>query len=301
MSLLPDDVSRLLRSGRGVVSVAEAESRGITRDRLARLARSGVLVRLAKGVYANAAEFAAADAWTAFAQRSRAFTLACGPAAAAGDWSAAAVHGLPGIGVPPVKPLALIVVGSRAPSDNLAGRVRVADVPAGHRGYANGCRVTTLSRTVIDVAWTASRAEALVVADAALSSGTTAAELRSVVEFHTGRPGVRNAAWVAEHADGFAESPLETLGRLAFLEHSLPVPVSNAWVEAGGRRYRLDHLLPDRWLAFEGDGSLKYDNRLDAGRVVAEQREREWRLQIGRASCREECLAVCRSRWSPYH
>ena len=23
--------------------------------------------------------------------------------------------------------------------------------------------------------------------------------------------------------------------------------------------------------------------------------------KIGRASCREECLAVCRSRWSPYH
>ena len=23
--------------------------------------------------------------------------------------------------------------------------------------------------------------------------------------------------------------------------------------------------------------------------------------KIGRASCREECLSVCRSRWSPYH
>ena len=23
--------------------------------------------------------------------------------------------------------------------------------------------------------------------------------------------------------------------------------------------------------------------------------------QIGRASCREECLRLCRSRWSPYH
>src|SRR3546814_8620598 len=25
------------------------------------------------------------------------------------------------------------------------------------------------------------------------------------------------------------------------------------------------------------------------------------RPQIGRASCREECVSTCRSRWSPYH
>ena len=24
-------------------------------------------------------------------------------------------------------------------------------------------------------------------------------------------------------------------------------------------------------------------------------------LEIGRASCREKCQSVCRSRWSPYH
>ena len=36
--------------------------------------------------------------------------------------------------------------------------------------------------------------------------------------------------------------------------------------------------------------------------------EKEWwqgiqflTREIGRASCREECLSVCRSRWSPYH
>src|SRR3546814_13466589 len=26
-----------------------------------------------------------------------------------------------------------------------------------------------------------------------------------------------------------------------------------------------------------------------------------FRLKIGRASCREECVSTCRSRWSPYH
>ncbi|WP_053202789.1 hypothetical protein [Jiangella muralis] len=68
------------------------------------------------------------------------------------------------------------------------------------------------------------------------------------------------------------------------------MPVSNVWIDTGGSRYRVDHLLPDRWLVFEGDGSLKYDDRLDAGRVVAEQREREWRL-------RESGLEVVRYGW----
>ena len=40
-----------------------------------------------------------------------------------------------------------------------------------------------------------------------------------------------------------------------------------------------------KWLKKEGD-------KVAAGEVIAE---------IGRASCREECLSVCRSRWSPYH
>jgi hypothetical protein len=52
--------------------------------------------------------------------------------------------------------------------------------------------------------------------------------------------GSRGARWVIDRADGLAESPLETLGRLAFLERGLPAPVSNAWVEAGGRLDPLD-------------------------------------------------------------
>ncbi|RIQ32154.1 type IV toxin-antitoxin system AbiEi family antitoxin domain-containing protein [Jiangella rhizosphaerae] len=290
MRTLPDDVSRLLRAGHGVFSVAEAESRGISRSRLVRLTRSGLLVRLAKGVYAAAADDMGAVEWAAFAQRSRAFTLACGPPAAAAGWSAVAVLGLPAVGAPPSQPLAVVPAGARAPSDNVAGRLRPVAFPPHHRAYANGCRVTSLPRTVVDIARTSPHAEALVVADAALSAGVTAADLRAVVEFQTRWRGIRSAALVVAQADGFAESPLETLGRLTFLEHGLPVPVSNAWVEAGGRRYRLDHLLPDRWLAFEGDGSFKYDGRLDAGRVIADQREREWRL-------RDAGLDVVRYGW----
>lgn len=290
MRTTPDDITRLARAGHGVFSVAEARLRGITKDRLRRLARRGLLVRLAHGVYADASEYEAADRWSAFALRSRAFTLACGPAAAAGGWSAVAVLGLPAIGAPPERPLALVPAGSGADSNNGAGRVRAVSFATEHRAYANGCRVTSPARTVVDVARTTPRADALAVADAALSSGTTAAQLRAVLAFEAGWRGIGAAAWVTAHADGRAESALETLGRLTFIEHGLPLPVSNAWIGTPWGRYRVDHFLPDRWLVFEGDGSLKYDNRLDAGRVVADQREREWRL-------RELGLEVTRYGW----
>lgn len=287
---LPPDVRGLLHVGHGVFSVGEAASRGITRARLARLARAELLVRLASGVYASAESCGEADEWSAFALRSRAFILSCGPDAVAGGWSAAAILGLPAISDPPELPLALVPAGVSAASNHRFGRVRAVSLPRRHRAVVDGCPVTPMPRTVVDIARTASRADALVIADAALSTPMTDEHLRAVLEFESGWPGAARASWIVDHADAYAESALETLGRLTCIEHDLPVPISNASVEAGPMRYRLDHLLDDRWLALEGDGALKYDNRLDAGRVVAQQHEREWHL-------REVGLDVARYSW----
>ncbi|SDU74216.1 type IV toxin-antitoxin system AbiEi family antitoxin domain-containing protein [Jiangella alkaliphila] len=290
MRSLPDDITRLLRAGRGVFSVAEARLRGITRPRLTRLAQAGLLVRLARGVYACASTYRDADEWAAFGLRSRAFTLACGTRAFAAGWSAAALYGLPPINAPPARPVVCLADGAGSAVNSRYGTVRVAALPPNQCRYQDRCRLTSLPRTVVDVARVAPRADAIVVADAALSSGVTVADLRGVLGVQSGWRGSREAAWVIEHADAYAESALESLGRLAFIAHDLPVPMSNAWIDTGERRYRVDHLLPDRWLVFEADGSLKYDNRLDAGRVVADQREREWRL-------RELGLEVVRYGW----
>lgn len=287
---LPADVQRLLRSGHGVFHVREAERLRISRGRVARLAQAGALTRLADGAYVDAWEYAKAGEWTAFALRSRAFTLACGPQAVAAAWSAGVLLDVPTISSPPSLPLAFVPHGVRAGSNNMYGCVRAVALPRSHCAFASGCWLTPLPRTVVDIARTSSRADALVVADAALSTRMSAVALRRVLDFEAGWRGVRDATWVVEHADPYAESPLETLGRLTFIEYGLPLPISNAWVEVGRDRYRVDHLLPDRWLAFEGDGSLKYDGRGDAGRVVAEQREREWRL-------RESGVEVVRYGW----
>ncbi|NED99934.1 type IV toxin-antitoxin system AbiEi family antitoxin domain-containing protein [Phytoactinopolyspora halotolerans] len=290
LTRLPAQIEDALAADGGLLTVARMREVGITRPRLGRLVRAELLVRLAKGVYASREQYETAPPWPAFALRSRAFTQACGPSACAAGWSAVAIRGLPAIGPPPDKPLVAVerAVGS---ANTAFGEIRAVTLPAEDRTLVDGCATTTDARLAVDLARTSSVDAALVVADAVLASGTTVEQLSRVLDTQNGWSGTRNARWVIEHADAYAESALETLGRLAFLEHDLPVPISNAWVDLGADRFRPDHLLDDRWLVFEGDGDLKYNDRLDAARVIGDQREREWRL-------REYGLEIVRYGWS---
>ncbi len=95
-------------------------------------------------------------------------------------------------------------------------------------------------------------------------------------------PGIDTARWVAEHADPRSESPLESLGRMAFLSAGRIPPLSNIWITVGGKWFRVDHLLPETGVVIEADGAIKYNNRPDAGQQVMVDRERERLLrQLG--------------------
>lgn len=272
--------------GGGVVSTSEAVRLGVSDDRLHRLRRADLLVRLARGVYADANAFDAADAWQRFALRSRAFTLSCGSDAVAAGWSAAAVHGLPGITAPPELPIVATSAGHAA--NSAFGVVRRIRLPPNQVPLYDGCRVTRLPRTLVDIARTSPRPDALVAVDAGLRR-TGVHALRAALDDQTGWPGIGSARWVVDHADPLAESPLETLGRLTFIEHDLPVPVSNVWVGTRPVCYRVDHLLDWRWVAFEGDGMTRFSGQ-DAARQVARMQEREWQL-------REWGFVVARYGW----
>jgi hypothetical protein len=293
---IPGDIEHLLALGDGLLTTRCAESAGVTRPRLLRLVRAGLLIRLANGVYANREDFDDAPPWPAFALRSRAFTRACGPRAYAAGWSAVAVRGLPAIGTPPHKPLVVVPLESGSDTNSRFGDVRALTLPPEHTTMVHGCPIVTDARLAVDLARKAPREDALVLADAVLASGTSPGELREILATQRYWPGAQKASWVLDHADAYSESALETLGRLTFIEHELPVPISNAWLELGPTRIRPDHLLDDLWLIFEGDGDLKYNGRLDAARVIGEQREREWRL-------REHGFEVSRYGWSDarYH
>lgn len=252
------------------------------RFRLARAARAGTLTRLADGCYADRVAYETANAWEQFRLRSIALVTACGPLTFLAEWSAVSVWTLPTIGPPPATP---VVVQAKRPglgaSPSSVGRIRVAQLPSEEmltRGSSPFRTVPIMSPAwaVADLARNAPVLNALVATDDALHSGEP---VREMAHHFAGWDGVARMRWVLEHADPAAESPLESLGRFACIQFNLPMPVSNAWLGRDGPERRVDLLWVWHWVAGEGDGALKYDNRPDASRIVADQNEREWQLR----------------------
>ena len=158
-------------------------------------------------------------------------------------------------------------------------RIRVATLPASHIDRHRGVFVTTVARTVIDIGRTAPLREALVVADAALRGARVDKEgLREAHASCRRWPGSDAADVVVHLADGRAESPLETLGRLLVLEHGLPAPELQLpiWDDEGIFAY-VDLGWPAHRVAVEFDGMVKYDGR-DPG-VLRREKLRQERLE----------------------
>ncbi|WP_304050085.1 endonuclease domain-containing protein [Jatrophihabitans endophyticus] len=115
---------------------------------------------------------------------------------------------------------------------------------------------TTVERTLVDLA-RHGRRDGLVAADAAMHEGLAGRDtLDKELEDAVGWPGVRQAREVLALADGRAESPLETLVRLALHDSGFPPP--ELQVSIGG--YRVDMLWPEQRLIVEVDGLAKYSD-----------------------------------------
>jgi hypothetical protein len=276
---IPSQILGLLTSGRGVFTARDAELAGVSADRVQRMARAGLLQRVGRGAYAATEQLAAASPWAAFAIRSRGFVMSRTKLALAAGWSAVALRGLPCIGAPPALPIAVhpARTGSGAQRTRY-GIMHPRDLPCEHHGSYAGCPIVRAAWMVVDLARTADRTPALVVADAVLHGGTAVTSLRDALNQLSGWPGSDAATWVVAHADGRSESALETLGRLACIDGCLPVPLSNVWVGPGYPLYRVDHLWPWHWVVAEGDGALKYRGR-DPAQVIAAEKERQWQIR----------------------
>ncbi|MFW6091263.1 MAG: type IV toxin-antitoxin system AbiEi family antitoxin domain-containing protein [Actinomycetota bacterium] len=276
---IPADVREVISRGGGILRASAAIAAGIPESRLRRLVAAGLLARVAEGSYVDAKAMRKLDEWQRFALHARAFVLSCGPDVYLTGWASTALRGLPTLGSPPRRPT---LVRSRphgkvcGPRSSDRARIVVAHVPADHLRLIGPVRIMSTEWSVADLARTAPLPHALVVADAVVRIG---GDLRGVLPHMGHWPGVHRSRWVAEYADSAAESPLETLGRFAFLEFDLPLPVANAWVGRDGPERRVDGLLPWHWWAFEGDGAMKYDNRDDASLIVRDQQEREFQLR----------------------
>jgi very-short-patch-repair endonuclease len=240
---------------------------GITVSQLRSLVRSGDLVRVRHGVYATkrAVDSAENDPRRGHALRVAAVVAAVGRDTVASHQSAAAMHGIDLLNSP-----RRLVTVTRSPA-RPSGRPRsdgivfhIAEVPVNHMTKLFGIWVTTVPRTVIDLARASQFMPAVVAADSALRAGmTTNAELLGVCDTSASRPGIRQARKVVEFSNGLAESVLESCARVVFHEQRLAPPELQVAVRGDGFAYRVDFCWAQFRTIAEADGLAKYGSKAD--------------------------------------
>jgi len=272
----------------GVRTTAGLLSAGLSAGRIRRLVRDGALCPLRTGVYAPQATVTALvrDARDEKARQAGeqllrvAAALAVNGSRSAGSHrSAGRLYGL-GLTGPGLEPGTEITwaPGERSGHANRAGvRVHVAALPADHVISYRGVLLTSVPRTVIDLARTLPFAEGVAVTDSALHAGLTSkSALAAVIADCPRWPGLRRAREVAAFSDARSESVLESLSRAVFHQAGLPPPDLQVWVgDDDGIIGRADFLWRRYRTIGEADGALKYHNPARA----RAQLERDARLR----------------------
>lgn len=253
----------------------------LPRDELARRVRDGTLVRVLRGVYGEPAQDGPRWAAERHALLSRAAAL---DLVLTGEhWfshtTAAVLWGCEVARVPrPVDVTSLVNphVRPRRDGAEVTWHWTAATERASEVSRAPALPASPLERTAFDCAATLPPGEGLVVADSALRAGADPDLLRRITEESAGRRGVRRAREVLGLADARADSAGESPTRWAVLAAGLPAPDLQVAVETRlGWRW-VDLGWPDRRLAVEFDGRLKYgtDGR-EAARTLFEEKRRQ--------------------------
>lgn len=246
----------LLRAQHGVLCRWQALER-VPEGVLRGLVRRGVLVVIRHGVLVDGERWRCADVPGQAALAVRAEQLVRRRDEVATGLTAAAVHGLPFVGrVPAVPRLSLPRESGERPREDRP-RSWLADAQLTE---VDGAVVTTLARTVVDVARTRPFAFAVITADAALARGCRRVELDEVLRQCRRWPGTRSARRVLAFADGRAESALESLGRARFCEQGLPAPELQVDLGNADREVRVDHYWEVHRTVGEADGLGKYED-----------------------------------------
>lgn len=264
------DLESAARRRCGVFTIGEARRAGYRPDQIRAAVASGEWRRLRRGIYVTA------RVWvdTADDDRARhllaavAALLALGPGPVLSHSTAARFHHV-------VLPRGMDdVVRLTHPDQWRNGKgylVAAATLQEEDVVAAGSFTVTGTARTLLDCAREWSLVDAVVAIDAALfeqrvrRSDLTAASLRQSHWL-----GIGEAARAVGLADGRAESPLETRGRLALVEAGLPRP--ELQVELHGPRgflARVDGWYEEAGVALAFDGRVKYDDP-HGGRTPAE-------------------------------
>jgi len=181
------------------------------------------------------------------------------------SYSAAALLGLPILGN---WPDAVYVMSRGANGSRRPGVISVARTADYRVRYVDGCAVTSVEFTLVQLCRHASLGAALTAADAALQAVRAwgAPPLTTVDQFVAEHErlkpyaGSRRGDEVLRRATALADSPLETASRLGIEELGFPEPVlqHELWLPELRRRAFLDFWWPEYGIGAEADGRGKY-------------------------------------------
>lgn len=307
----------------GPFTTTQAQALGLTRGQLRHLVREGHLLVLRRGVLLDRDRFPDADlreqhrldAAAAVLSRSNdARLLVAGHRTAGLLWRLAAPTP-PEVGEPPAgdpdwheRPRARLsdalprtrllveLISADRSRRNFRWGVHVRPAALEPSDVTNlaGVPITTIERTVVDLARELTHQQALIAADSALRLGACPNRLEEIADrCHTWRGG-RQALEVIRFADSRAESAAESLARLVFAEAGLPAPELQVELrDADGLIGRVDLLFRAQRTIVEVDGKIKYtDPRSgDAAEV-------HWREKLREDRLREAGWEVVRVTWA---
>jgi hypothetical protein len=210
--------------------------------------------------------------------------------------SAAALHGLPLWGAS----LQRVHVTRNRRSGGRCGRyvhVHAARLDTDDVVEVQGLRVTSVARTVVDLARSVAFEAAVVTADGALRAGLHRVELERAAERSAHRSGNGSSTRVVAFADGRSESAGESRSRVVIARCGIPSPDLQVSVPllSTGAHARSDFAWLDRGTVAEFDGMAKYGRLLrpgeDAGDAVVREKLRE-------DAIRDTGLRVVRWNWA---
>lgn len=248
-----------------MVSREQLLQMGLERGAIGRRIRAGRLHPLHAGVYALGHLVIPRQG------RWKAAVLASGPEAVLSHWSAAALWGLRSSSRARMD----VTVPHRSRSSGLIRR-HVSELPPDERTVVEGIPVTTVPRTIFDLAVTEPLDDVKrLLREMEFRELRDRLSLWDLVERYPGRRGIRKVVAALEGLKdepvGEQRSPLEERFAPFCREHRLPLPRFNDPVEAGGKNYQVDCHWPgtnqivelDGWQAHKSRSAFREDKARD--------------------------------------
>jgi hypothetical protein len=288
----------------GLILAESLRASGLTTHAVRALVANGELVRIRRGIYALGATWRGSDSDGKYRLFVRATVIAAEQPVLLSHQSAAALHGLPIIGPWPQ--------GVHAINNDTAGGSS-ARFTTSHRSVVepetvivNGYTVTTLARTLIDVAASSTFLVGVTMTDHALRleqeraneqhrRGTVGAPPLSKDDLYEElarvrpRNGGAQARRVIEFANPLSANPGESLSRVRMQELGFEIPELQVRFVVKGREYWVDFFWRSVRKIGEFDGKIKYTRGVTLGdrhpsEVVVVEKNRENLLRPGVSS-----------------